>query len=85
VKPEHKDPEPPSKRLKTEDTRMRHLAVHVVKQDKKVPSNLLWPYYQHEILKKHGDVLEGDAYIKAMEIMTRDYGKAKKYRENFFW
>ena len=85
MKPDTKDPKPPSKKLRLEDARMRHQATHVVHEDTSVPSNLLWPYYQHELLALNNNVLEGDIYTKAMEIMVRDYGKAKKYRENFFW
>ena len=46
-------PPKPSATLLSEDTRLRTLAAHVVKNNLRAPDDLLWPYYQHELLKKY--------------------------------
>lgn len=83
AKPDEPEHIPPD--LAKEDARMRALASIIVSNDHEAPKNLLWPYLQHELLKKHKGQLNGEVKSEALKIMERDAGNASKFTKVFFW
>ena len=85
VIPDTTSPPRPSRKLVAEDRRMRSLAKSVMEKGQDPPTNLLWPYYQNELLDATGGCLDPETMGSAVKSMERDAGLDKAYMKHFYW
>jgi len=71
-------PSNPPKKLKTLDAKLRREAPEAAAREETPPPDMLWPYYQHELLKLHDEVLTGAAKKRALDVMERDVWSNEK-------